>query len=60
MKAGETVRIETLGAGGYGPPVDRPLDLLAADLRQEKVSRAAAERDYGTAMVAAALALPAP
>lgn len=60
MKAGETVRIETLGAGGYGPPAERPLELLAADLRQEKVSRAAAERDYGPAMVAAALALPAP
>jgi N-methylhydantoinase B len=59
-KAGETLRVETLGGGGYGPPAERPLELLAADLRQEKVTLAAARRDYGEAMVAAALALPAP
>jgi N-methylhydantoinase B len=59
-KAGETLRVETLGGGGYGPPAERPLELLAADLRQEKVTAAAARRDYGEAMVAAALALPAP
>jgi N-methylhydantoinase B len=58
MNAGDTVRVETLGGGGWGPPAERPLPLLAADLRQGKVSRAAAERDYGAAMVAAALALP--
>ena len=58
--AGETVRVETLGGGGFGPPSERPLDLLAADLRQQKVSLAAANRDYGPAMVAAALALPTP
>jgi N-methylhydantoinase B len=58
VKAGETVRVETLGGGGYGPPAERPLPLLAADLRQGKVSRTAAERDYGAAMVKAALALP--
>ncbi|MCA3263044.1 MAG: hydantoinase B/oxoprolinase family protein [Telmatospirillum sp.] len=58
--AGETVRVETLGGGGFGPPSERPLELLAADLRQEKVSLAAAKRDYGAEMVAAALALPTP
>ncbi len=57
MKAGETVRVETLGGGGYGPPAGRPLPLLARDLREGKVTRAAAERDYGAAMVASALAL---
>lgn len=59
-KAGDTLRVETLGGGGYGPPAERPLNLLAADLRQEKVTPEAARRDYGDAMVAAALALPAP
>jgi N-methylhydantoinase B len=57
MRAGETVRVETLGGGGFGPPAERPVALLALDLREGKVSRAAAERDYGPAMVARALAL---
>jgi len=56
MAAGETIRVETLGGGGWGPPEERPLDLLAADLREGKVTTAAAERDYGAAMVARALA----
>lgn len=57
MRAGETVRVETLGGGGYGPPAGRSPRLLARDLIEGKVSRAAAERDYGAAMVARALAL---
>jgi N-methylhydantoinase B len=57
MKAGETIRVETLGGGGWGPPSERPLALLAEDLRQGKVTRAAAERDYGVDMVRRALAL---
>jgi N-methylhydantoinase B len=55
LAAGETIRVETLGAGGYGPPGERPLELLAADLREGKVTRAAAERDYGAEMVRRAL-----
>jgi len=58
FKAGETLRVETLGGGGYGDPHERPLELLARDLRQGKVTRAAASRDYGADMVARALALP--
>lgn len=57
MAAGETVRVETLGGGGYGPPADRPLALLARDLREGKITRAVAERDYGVDRVAAVLAL---
>jgi N-methylhydantoinase B len=59
LRAGECIRVETLGGGGFGPPAERPLALLAADLREGKVSRAAAERDYGPALVARALALRA-
>lgn len=55
LQAGETIRVETLGAGGWGDPQERPLDLLRADLREGKVSRAAAERDYGVEMVRKAL-----
>lgn len=57
MRVGDAMRIETPGAGGYGPPRDRPDAALAADLKSGKVTRAAAERDYGKDKVAAALAL---
>ena len=56
LKAGDAVRIETPGGGGYGPPAERSLDKLAQDLRSDRVSRAAAECDYGADKVAVALA----
>ena len=55
MKVGDSMRIETPGAGGYGAPAGRSLEAIAADLRNGKVSRAAAERDYGVERVCAAL-----
>jgi N-methylhydantoinase B len=58
MKVGDAMRIETPGGGGYGPPTERAIEALAADLKSGKVSRAAAERDYGKDQVAAALARP--
>ena len=57
MRAGDSMRIETPGAGGYGPPEERAAAALAADLKSGKVSRAAAERDYGGEKVGAALKL---
>ena len=60
MKVGDAMRIETPGAGGYGPPQERPDAALAQDLKSGKVTRAAAERDYGKEKVAAALALLRP
>lgn len=57
LMAGEVIRVETLGGGGYGDPARRPLQLLARDLREGKISRTSAEADYGTEIVAAALAL---
>ena len=57
MKVGDAMRIETPGAGGYGAPAERAVEDLAADLKSGKVSRAAAERDYGPEKVTAALAL---
>ncbi|WP_010161947.1 hydantoinase B/oxoprolinase family protein [Sphingomonas sp. PAMC 26617] len=47
LGAGESIRIETPGGGGFGAPADRPVALIAIDLRDGTVSRAAAERDYG-------------
>lgn len=55
LKEGDSVRIETPGGGGFGAPDERPLDLLAQDIRGGKVSHTAAERQYGAAMLALAL-----
>jgi N-methylhydantoinase B len=57
MKVGDSMRIETPGGAGYGPPAERPVEALAADLKSGKVSSAAAARDYGAAKVAEALKL---
>ena len=57
MMPGDSMRIETPGGGGYGRASERALRSLAQDLRDARISRAAAERDYGAAKVAAALAL---
>jgi N-methylhydantoinase B len=40
LAAGETVRIETGGGGGYGDPADRDPASVSADLRSGKVSAA--------------------
>lgn len=47
VKAGEVIRIRTTGGGGWGDPFDRDPDAVRRDVRWGKVSRAAAERDYG-------------
>jgi N-methylhydantoinase B len=57
LDAGETIRVETLGGGSNGSPRERSAANLASDLRQGKVSRAAAERDYGAQKVEEALKL---
>jgi N-methylhydantoinase B len=57
LNRGETLRVETLGGGGFGNPAERSLSALARDLREEKVTIAAAERDYGGDRVREALAL---
>jgi N-methylhydantoinase B len=55
LNAGESVRIQTPGGGGFGPPEARDAQAIAADILDGKVSREAAERDYGAARVAEAL-----
>src|SRR5690606_23612203 len=56
LPAGQSVRLETPGGGGYGAPTGRDPAALRRDLLDGKVSRAAAERDYGSERVAQALA----
>jgi N-methylhydantoinase B len=55
LKAGDSMRIETPGGGGFGSCADRPLERIARDLRDGTVTRSAAERDYGADRVKAAL-----
>jgi N-methylhydantoinase B len=55
LAAGEVIRVETLGGGGYGDPGERSPAAIAQDLREEKITRAAAERDYGAERVAKAV-----
>jgi N-methylhydantoinase B len=55
LNAGDSMRIETPGGAGYGSPARRSVEDLAQDLKSGRISRAAAERDYGADKVAAAL-----
>ncbi|GAA2163364.1 N-methylhydantoinase B [Humibacillus xanthopallidus] len=47
VRAGQVIRIRTTGGGGWGDPLDRPLDDVERDLRWGKVSFEGARRDYG-------------
>ncbi|AWB21088.1 hydantoinase B/oxoprolinase family protein [Methylobacterium currus] len=46
IRAGERVRLETPGGGGFGLPAERSLDALNRDLRLGYVTPEAAARDY--------------
>ena len=47
VKEGETIRIETCGGGGYGPPWERDPALVLRDVRDEKISIDRARDVYG-------------
>lgn len=47
IPAGDTLVLEVPGGGGYGDPMLRPLDAIAADVRRGLISPAAARADYG-------------
>lgn len=57
IRAGDTIRIETPGAGGFGDPTERSLVLLAEDLRSGKFTRERLCAHYGSEMVSRAEAL---
>ena len=60
LVAGDRIRISTPGGGGYGDPLARPPDLVAADVRAGYYSPARAAADYGVAVTATGeLDLPA-
>jgi N-methylhydantoinase B len=55
LRAGDSIRLETAGGGGFGPVGERPASLLADDIRSGKLSRVNAEQLYGAAAVEQAL-----
>lgn len=62
LRAGQLVRVETPGGGGYGPPGARPPESVGRDLRLGYVSPGAAREDYRIAdasLIDAAQAAPA-
>jgi N-methylhydantoinase B len=50
LKQGDLLRIMTPGGGGFGKPQDRALEAVAADVREGKVSQAAARSIYRVAV----------
>jgi N-methylhydantoinase B len=50
VAAGEVVRIETTGGGGWGDPLEREPWRVALDVLQGKVSEAAARGQYGVVL----------
>jgi N-methylhydantoinase B len=50
VRAGEVIRIRTTGGGGWGDPLNRPPEKVAADVRDGKVSAQGARDDYGVVL----------
>lgn len=48
LKAGQAVRLETPGGGGYGMPAERSASAVARDVARGLVSEAEADAAYGT------------
>jgi N-methylhydantoinase B len=51
LNKGDAVRVETPGGGGYGPPGERPLARLRADVTDGKITAEFAARAFGVDMV---------
>jgi len=50
LSPGDTVRFQMTGGGGYGDPFKREPERVLEDVREGKVSIAAAAKDYGVAV----------
>ena len=50
VKAGELIRLVTPGGGGWGDPLERPVDAVRLDVLRKLVSSESAERDYGVVL----------
>ncbi|MFB6311756.1 MAG: hydantoinase B/oxoprolinase family protein [Salinirussus sp.] len=47
LQPNDIASVQTPGGGGYGDPLERPPEAVREDVRNEKVSVAAAENEYG-------------
>ena len=52
LRGGEVIRHEQAGGGGYGDPLCRDPEQVAADVANEKISPAFAEEHFGVVMMA--------
>lgn len=52
LNPGDRVRVSSGGGGGYGPPSQRPLELVQRDVARGYVSRESARKDYGVVIEA--------
>ena len=59
LKPGEAYILRSGGGGGYGSPLDRPLDQVEADVLEGYISRERAERCYGVVFNADGITLDA-
>jgi N-methylhydantoinase B len=59
LAGGEAYVLQSGGGGGYGSPLERPAEQVAADVREGYVSLAAAREQYGVVLDEATLALDA-
>ncbi len=59
LKAGEAFALRSGGGGGFGSPLERPVEDVAGDVRQGYVTPDAAFRDYGVVCDNATLAVDA-
>jgi len=50
LRRGDTILLRTPSGGGYGPPRERPPELVAADVRHGIVTRESARNLYGVAL----------
>jgi N-methylhydantoinase B len=50
LRAGDLLRMEQAGGGGFGDPFTRPPELVLRDVREGYVSPEAARADYGVAL----------
>ncbi len=55
LEAGDAFALRSGGGGGFGSPLERPIEAVARDVRQGYVSVEAALRDYGVPCDPAAL-----
>ena len=54
LKAGESIRLETPGGGGFGPPQQRPPNQLAQDLIDDRFLLETAQNKFGKKLLKAA------